>query len=91
VVVLPFVVAYSGGSVEESFKFHNKALASLACLRLLSVRSVRLRYRIPRRLAIILDLKFEVHLTSLSSPCGHRWSCIWASAGQQQNMLWPTT
>ena len=70
--MLPFVIAYSGGSVEESFKFRIKALASLARLRLLNVLRVRLRRRIPRRLAIILDLKFEVHLTSLSSPYGHR-------------------
>lgn len=70
--LLPFVVAYSGGSVGESFKFHIKAPASLARLRLPDVLRVRLCRRGPRRLAFILDLKLEVHPSSLSSPFGHR-------------------
>ena len=40
--ILPFVLAYSGGSAGDSYQFHIKALSSLTCLRFLNVRSVRL-------------------------------------------------
>ena len=40
--IMPFVLAYSGGSAEESFQFIIKALSSLARFRLLNVLYVRL-------------------------------------------------
>jgi hypothetical protein len=40
--IMPFVLAYSGGSAGEWSRFHIKALSSLARLRLLNVRHVRL-------------------------------------------------
>ena len=57
--IMPFVLAYSGGSAGDSFQFHIKALSSLARLRLLNVPIVRLRRLNPRRLDIILNLNWS--------------------------------